>query len=129
MKEKINLDIIETNNAPAAAGPYSQAVGAGGFLFVSGQLGIVPDTGVLADGGTIEQSEQACRNIEAVLNAAGVSMEAVVKTTCFITDMEDFAGFNSVYEKYFVKCPARSCIEATGLPKGAAVEMEVIAKL
>jgi len=121
------MNKIATNNAPAAVGPYSQAIEMDGFIFTSGQLPVVPATGVMATG--IEaQSEQSCINVKAVLEAAGYSMEDVIKTTCFLADMNDFATFNGIYEKYFISQPARSCVAVKDIPKGALCEIEVIAK-
>ncbi len=121
------MDIIHSDNAPAAIGPYSQAVRAGGFVFCSGQLGIDPATGKLA-GDTVEaQAEQAAKNVKAVLAAAGLGIEHVVKTTCYLVDMGDFAAFNGVYQKHFISKPARSCVAAAALPGGGRCEIEVIA--
>ena len=120
-------EIISTTNAPAAVGPYSQAVKVGDMLFTSGQIALDPASGVLAAADIAVQAEQVMKNLEAVLTAAGYKFEEVVKTTCFLADMNDFAAFNAVYEKYFVSKPARSCVAAAALPKGALVEVEVIA--
>ncbi len=121
------MEIIHSDHAPAALGPYSQAVRTGGLVFCSGQLGIDPATGKLA-GDTVEaQAEQAARNVEAVLIAAGLSLEDVVKTTCFLADIADFAAFNAVYAKYFVSKPARSCFAVKALPSGGLCEIEVVA--
>ena len=123
------LNITSTPNAPAAIGPYSQAVSANGFLFTSGQIGLVPETGAPA-GGTIEaQAEQACRNVQAILEANGTGFDRVVKTTCFLADMKDFAAFNAVYAKYFVSNPARSCVAVRTLPRGLLCEIEAVAAL
>lgn len=121
------MDIIETKKAPAAIGPYSQGISFGNFVYTSGQIPLVPETGVLADGDIAQQTEQAIRNLTAVLAAAGSSLEEVVKTTCFLKNMGDFSAFNTVYEKYFTGRPARSCVEVSALPKGALVEIEAIA--
>lgn len=122
----MTVQTLYTEKAPAAVGPYSQAVAAGGFLFLSGQLGMAPETGALRDG--IEaQTEQAVKNIAAVLEKAGLHLENVVKTTCFLKSMGDFAAFNAIYAKYFTGKPARSTVEVAALPKGALVEIEVIA--
>ena len=120
---------INTEKAPAAIGPYSQAFfTAGGLLFCSGQIALDPETGKLV-GSTIEaQAEQVMRNISALLDAAGLGFEHVVKTTCFLADMEDFSVFNTVYEAYFTGKPARSCVAVRALPKGALCEVEVIAE-
>lgn len=120
------MKTIETKHAPAALGPYSQAKKVGNLVFLSGQIGINPETGKLAE--CLEaQAEQVCANIEAVLKKAGADMEAVVKTTCFLTDMENFAAFNEIYGKHFISKPARSCVSVLALPAGALCEVEVIA--
>ena len=123
------LEKVYTKNAPDAIGPYSQAVKCGNLIFTSGQIAINPARGsVEAD--TIEgQTEQICKNLTAVLEAAGTSMEKVVKTTCFLSDMADFAAFNEIYGRYFVSKPARSCVAAKQLPKNVLAEVEVIAEL
>lgn len=121
------MDIIHAEGAPAAIGPYSHAVRVGDLVFCSGQLGLVPETGRLAGPGVAEQAEQAAQNVAAVLAAAGLTMENVVKTTCFLTDMTDFAAFNEVYAKHFVSKPARSCVAVKALPGGGLCEIEVIA--
>ena len=120
---------VYTKNAPDAIGPYSQAVKCGGHVFTSGQIAINPASGnVEAD--TIEgQTEQICKNLTAVLEAAGTTMDKVVKTTCFLADMADFAKFNEIYAKYFTSKPARSCVAAKQLPKNVLAEVEVIAEL
>ena len=121
------MKTIETKSAPAAIGPYSQAILVNGFLYTSGQIPLNPATGAL-EGNTIEvQAEQAIKNIGEILMAAGTDFSKVVKTTCFLAHISDFAAFNSIYEKYFVSKPARSCFEVSALPKGALVEIEVIA--
>jgi len=119
--------IIATDNAPQAIGPYSQAVEANGFVFVSGQIPIIPETGVIPDG--IEsQTEQVMRNIGAILKAAGLDYTNVVKSTVLLKNIADFATMNSIYAKYFTsECPARAAFEVSNLPKGALIEMEVIA--
>jgi 2-iminobutanoate/2-iminopropanoate deaminase len=123
-------EIIVTDQAPAAIGPYSQAVRVGGLLFCSGQLGLDPATGQMAAGGVAEQAEQALANLKGLLAAAGCGPESVVKTTCFLRDMGDFAAFNAVYARHFpAEFPARSCVAAAGLPKDALVEVEAIAYL
>ncbi len=120
---------IYTQEAPAAIGPYSQAVISGGFVYLSGQIPINPGTETLV-GDTIEvQAEQVCKNIEAVLRAAGSDISKVVKTTCFLRHLSDFEVFNSVYERHFVGKPARSCVEVSDLPKNALVEIEAVAEL
>ncbi len=120
---------ISTDKAPAAIGPYSQGVVAGDFLFASGQIAIVPQTGEIVDGGIVEQSEQVMKNVGAILEAAGVSYDAVVKTTCFLADMGDFGTFNEIYGKYFTQKPARGCVAVKTLPKNVLCEVEVIAYL
>ena len=122
-------EIISTQNAPAAIGPYSQAVKANGMLYTSGQIGIVPATGELAEGGLAAQAEQVMKNLAAVFAAAGTGFEKAVKTTCYLAEMADFAAFNEVYARYFVGKPARSCFAVKGLPKGALCEVEVVAEL
>lgn len=123
------MKVIATEKAPAAIGPYSQGIVTSGLVFVSGQIPVVPETGVPADGGIEVQAEQSCKNVSAVLTAAGSCMEKVIKTTCFLASMEDFPKFNAVYEKHFVSKPARSCVAAKALPKGVLCEIEVIAEL
>ena len=120
-------EIISTTNAPAAVGPYSQAVKIGDFLYTSGQIALDPATGVLAPAEIEAQSEQVMKNLAAVLEAAGYTFDEVIKTTCFLQDMGHFAAFNAVYEKYFISKPARSCVAAAALPKGALVEVELVA--
>lgn len=120
-------EIISTTEAPAAVGPYSQAVKIGEFLYTSGQIALDPATGILAPAEIEAQSEQVMKNLSAVLKAAGYTFDDVVKTTCFLQDMGHFAAFNAIYEKYFVSKPARSCVAAAALPKGALVEVELIA--
>ena len=121
------MDIIETKNAPAAIGPYSQAIAAGQLVFTSGQFPFIPETGILIEGAISEQAEQVLKNLSAVLQAAGCGLEDVVKTTCFLQSMNDFAAFNAVYETYFTAKPARSCVEVSALPKGSLVGIEAIA--
>ena len=116
-----------TDKAPAAIGPYSQAVIQGGFVFTSGQIPIDPATGTLHGSDITEQAEQVMKNLAAVLEAAGSSFSSAVKTTCFLKNMDDFGKFNEVYGAYFSEKPARSCVEVSCLPKGALVEVEVIA--
>lgn len=122
------MKTISTQNAPAAIGPYSQAIAVNGMLFASGQIPLDPKTGTLVEGGIEAQTERVMQNIKAVLEAAGTDFSRVVKTTCFLRDMNDFAAFNEVYGAYFTGKPARSCVQAV-LPKNAAVEVEVIAAL
>ena len=120
---------IATDKAPAAIGPYSQGIVAGDFLFASGQIPIVPATGQIEAVTIEEQAKQAMENVGAILAEAGVSYDKVVKTTCFLADMADFAAFNAVYEKYFTEKPARSCVAGKQLPKNVLCEVEVIAYL
>ena len=120
---------ISTPKAPAAIGPYSQAIRAGEFLFASGQIPINPETGAVEAEGIEAQAEQVMKNIGAILDEAGTDYEHVVKTTCFLNDMSDFAAFNGVYEKYFTGKPARSCVAVKKLPKDVLCEVEVIAYL
>ena len=117
---------IQTEKAPAAIGPYSQGYAANGFVYTSGQIAIDPATGAIPEGITA-QAEQSCRNVGAVLEAGGVGFENVIKTTCFLADMADFAAFNEVYAKYFVSKPARSCVAVKTLPKNVLCEIEAIA--
>ena len=120
------MTVIDTKNAPGAIGPYSQAYEANGFVFTSGQLPVVPADGTMP-AGIAAQAEQSCKNVGAILEAAGSGYEKVVKTTCFLADMGDFAAFNEVYAKYFTAKPARSCFAVKDLPKGALCEVEAIA--
>ena len=123
------MKVISTETAPAAIGPYSQAIVTNGLVFASGQIPVDPATGAPA-GDTIDtQAEQSCKNVAAILAAVGSDMAKVVKTTCFLADMADFAKFNEIYAKYFVSCPARSCVAAKALPKGVLCEIEAIAEL
>lgn len=122
------MKTIHTENAPAAIGPYSQAVESGNLVFTSGQIPLDPKTGNIVSGGIKEQTKQACENLKAVLEAAGSSLEKAVKTTCFLKSISDFADFNEVYAGYFTGKPARSCFEVGALPKGALVEIEVVAE-
>ena len=121
------MQTVHTPLAPAAIGPYSQAVKANGMVFTSGQIALVPETGAVVEGGIREQTTRICENLEAVLAAAGSSLEKVVKTTCFLADMADFAAFNEVYGSYFTGKPARSCVAVRTLPKNVLAESEVIA--
>ena len=121
------LTKVATEKAPAAIGPYSQGIIANNFLFASGQIPIVPETGEIAQGDITVQAQQVMKNVGEVLKAAGTEFENVVKTTCFLADMSDFAAFNGVYEKYFTGKPARSCVAVRELPKGVLCEVEVIA--
>lgn len=121
------MKIISTNDAPKAVGPYSQAILVNGVLYASGQIAINPENQTMVDGDIVAQTEQIVKNIGAVLKAADMGLENVVKTTCFLAEMTDFATFNAVYEKYFISKPARSCVAAKELPKGALAEIEIIA--
>ena len=123
------MNIISTKNAPGAIGPYSQAIVAGGMVYTSGQIAIDPATGNMVEGGIAEQTEQVCKNVKALLEAAGTSIDKVVKTTCFLADMADFAAFNEVYAKYFTGKPARSCVAVKTLPKGALAEIDTVGVL
>ena len=120
---------ISTDKAPAAIGPYSQAIAVGNMLFTSGQIPINPATGNVEAVGITEQTEQVMKNLGEVLTAGGSSYEKAVKTTCFLADIADFAAFNEVYAKYFVSKPARSCVAVKTLPKNVLVEVEVIAEI
>lgn len=120
---------ISTSKAPAAIGPYSQAMVSGNMLFTSGQIPINPENGNIEAVGIEAQTEQVCKNLGAVLEAAGTSFDKVVKTTCFLANISDFAAFNGVYQKFFTSCPARSCVAVKDLPRGVLVEVELIAEL
>ena len=119
---------IETNQAPGAIGPYSQGYIAGGFVFTSGQIPVDPVTGEIPEG-IAAQAERSCRNVAAILNAAGSDLSRVVKTTCFLADMGDFAAFNEVYANFFTGKPARSCVAVKTLPKNVLCEIEAIAEV
>ena len=121
------MKTIETKNAPAAIGPYSQAKVANGFVYASGQVPLDPATGEVVGTTIEEQTEQIMKNVGAILEAAGVTYENVIKTTCFLAEMADFAAFNAVYDKYFTGTPARSCVAVKQLPKNVLAEVEVIA--
>ncbi len=123
------MDVIHTSQAPAAIGPYSQAIRAGGMVYTSGQIPLDPVSGLLIEGSIREQALRTIENLAAVLNAAGSGLDRVVKTTCFLKNMGDFAAFNEVYAAHFTGNPARSCIEVSALPKGALVEIEAIAEI
>ena len=118
---------ISTEKAPAAIGPYSQGVVVNGLLFASGQIALSPETGELVGSTIEEQAEQVMKNVGALLTAAGTDFDHVVKTTCFLADMADFAAFNAVYAQHFPACPARSCVAVRELPKGALCEIEAVA--
>ena len=120
---------ISTDRAPAAIGPYSQAIVHGDLVFTSGQIPLDPSTGAVVEGGIAEQAERVMQNLAAVLEAAGTSFDRAIKTTCFLADMSDFATFNEVYARYFTSAPARSCVAVKTLPKGVLVEVEVIAEI
>lgn len=122
------MEIITTKEAPAAIGPYSQAIVINNMVYTSGQIPLLPKTGEMAEGGIKEQTVQAISNLKAVLTAAGSDLSHVVKTTCFLTDMGNFAAFNEAYSEFFTWKPARSCIAALALPKGALVEIEAVAE-
>ncbi len=121
------MNRIHTESAPAAVGPYSQAVELGGIVYTSGQIALDPETGNLVGTTIEEQAEQVMKNLVAVLEAAGTKPENALKTLCFLTDIKDFAAFNEVYARYFSEKPARSCVEVSALPKGAICEVEVVA--
>ncbi len=121
------LTKVATDKAPAAIGPYSQGIIANGMLFASGQIPIIPETGAIAEGDITRQATQVMVNVGEILKAAGTDYEHVVKTTCFLAEMADFAAFNAVYEKYFTGKPARSCVAVKQLPKDVLCEVEVIA--
>ena len=123
------MEKVYTKNAPEAIGPYSQAMKVGNLVFTSGQIAIDPATGAVEASDIVGQTEQVCKNLCAVLEAAGTSIEKAVKTTCFLADMADFAAFNEVYGKYFVGKPTRSCVAVKQLPKNVLCEVEVIAEL
>ena len=120
---------IYTDKAPAAIGPYSQAMVVGNLVYTSGQIPINPTSGEIEAKNIEAQTEQVCKNLDAVLTEAGASLTSVIKTTCFLSDMADFAAFNGVYAKYFTACPARSCVAVKALPKGSLVEIEAIAEI
>ena len=121
------MKVIETNKAPGAIGPYSQGFITNGFVFTSGQIPVNPETEEIPEG-IAAQAEQSCKNVGAILEAAGSGYEKVVKTTCFLADMGDFAAFNEVYAKFFTAKPARSCVAVKDLPKGVLCEVEAIAE-
>lgn len=119
---------VQTDKDPAAIGPYSQAVLAGNLVFTSGQIPLNPESGLIDGQNITEQTHRVCKNLEAVLTAAGSSLKKTVKTVCFLSNMADFTAFNQVYAQYFTEKPARSCVAVKDLPKGALVEVEVIAE-
>ena len=120
------MNVLETQNAPGAIGPYSQGYEANGFVYTSGQIPVDPATGTVPEG-IRAQAERSCKNVGAILEAAGTGFDRVIKTTCFLADMGDFAAFNEVYATYFTSRPARSCVAVKDLPKGVACEIEAIA--
>ena len=122
------MKVLETKNAPGAIGPYSQGFEVNGFVFTSGQIPVDPVSGEVPEGITA-QAEQSCKNVGAILECAGISFDNVVKTTCFLADMKDFAAFNAVYAKYFTGKPARSCCAVKTLPKNVLVEVDTIAEI
>lgn len=123
------MNVIYTKNAPDAIGPYSQAIVTNGLVFTSGQIAINPESGAVEAQTITEQTEQVCKNIKAVLEAAGSSLENVVKTVCFLKDMSDFVAFNEVYGRYFTGKPARSCVAVKELPKNVLVEIDTVAEV
>lgn len=123
------LKVTMTDKAPAAIGPYSQAISANGFLFTSGQVALMPGTGEIVGTTIEEQAERVMQSLKAILEENGIGFESVVKTTCFLANMEDFAAFNEIYGKYFISKPARSCVAVKELPKKLLCEVEVIAVL
>ena len=122
------MKVISTSSAPAAIGPYSQAIVTGNLLFTSGQIPVDPATGEIPEG-IAAQTERSCLNVAAILNAAGSDLTRVIKTTCFLADMGDFAAFNEVYAKFFTEKPARSCVAVKSLPKNVLCEIEAIAEV
>ena len=123
------MKTVSTDKAPAAIGPYSQAKIVGGLVFTSGQIPVNPATGIVEANDVAGQTEQSCKNVKALLEAAGSSIDKVVKTVCFLADIKDFAAFNAVYAKYFASSPARSCVAVKDIPKGCLVEIEAIAEI
>ncbi|MDE5789336.1 MAG: RidA family protein [Clostridia bacterium] len=123
------MKTVSTDKAPAAIGPYSQAKIVGGLVFTSGQIPVNPATGIVEANDVAGQTEQSCKNVKALLEAAGSSIDKVVKTVCFLADIKDFAAFNAVYAKYFTSSPARSCVAVKDIPKGCLVEIEAIAEI
>ena len=121
------MKVIDTKKAPAAIGPYSQAIVAGNLVYTSGQIPLDPETGAVVGEDIVSQTEQAIANLAAILEEAGTDLTKVVKTTCFLTDLGNFSVFNGIYEKYFTGKPGRSCVEVSKLPKGVLVEIEAVA--
>ena len=122
------MNKVSTPNAPAAIGPYSQAVIANGMVYASGQIPVDPASGAIPEG-IVAQAHQSCKNVAAIMEAAGCGMDRVIKTTCFLAEIADFAAFNEVYATYFTSCPARSCVAVKDIPKGVLCEIEAIAVL
>ena len=125
----IVMQIIHTKKAPEAIGPYSQGIISGINLYTSGQIPVNPETGTIAGDGISAQAEQSIQNVKAILEEAGTSLDKVVKTTCFLANMDDFSEFNQIYERYFVSKPARSCVAVKTLPKNVLCEIEVVAEI
>lgn len=123
------MKTVSTDKAPAAIGPYSQAKICGNLIFASGQIPVDPQTGKVEKSDVAGQTEQACKNVKALLEAAGSDIDKVIKTTCFLSDIADFAEFNKVYAQYFTSSPARSCVAVKDIPKGCLVEIEAIAEI
>lgn len=123
------MKTVSTDKAPAAIGPYSQAKIAGGLIFTSGQIPVNPANGLIEANDVAGQTEQVCKNVAALLEAAGSSIDKVIKTVCFLADIKDFSAFNAVYAKYFTSSPARSCVAVKDIPKGCLVEIEAIAEI
>lgn len=123
------MKTVSTDRAPAAIGPYSQAKIAGGLVFTSGQIPVNPSNGLIEKSDVAGQTEQVCKNVAALLEAAGSSIDKVIKTVCFLADIKDFAVFNTVYAKYFTSSPARSCVAVKDIPKGCLVEIEAVAEI
>ena len=123
------METVHTEKAPAAIGPYSQAIKTGNLVFTSGQIPVIPQTGEVRRDTMMDQAEQVMQNVKEVLEAAGSSLEQVVKTTCFLADMADFEAFNQIYEQYFTKKPARSCVAVKTLPKQVLCEVEAVAEV
>ena len=121
------MKTVCTDKAPSAIGPYSQAKIIDNLIFTSGQIPVNPATGLIESDNIAGQTEQVCKNVQALLQAAGTDMDKIVKTTCFLSDIKNFSAFNEVYAKYFTSCPARSCVAVKDIPKGCLVEVEVIA--
>ena len=123
------MKVISTSKAPAAIGPYSQAMATGSLVYTSGQIPLDPETGAVVGDDIVAQTEQVIANLKAVLEEAGTDLTKVVKTTCFLKNMSDFAVFNGIYAKYFTGNPGRSCVEVSALPKGVLVEIEAVAEI